>query len=394
MRFPHSLSPLRRLAGQLPAQRQRLQGVVDRARKRIHRASYWRALAQEYPVLGHTAERIEGDLASRIDEETQACVRPLPGLALRGGSLYYWDHPLPNLGQDDSKALSALLAGVESHVSPSLRQSGLVVETSEASPAKSHALVISPHQDDAALSIGGTIASRSKDESHVICNVFTVSGWLGKGFRVSPLASVTKIRQAEEDLSNRILSATGLGLGLWEAEVANFYRRAVDNYPTRTGFVFADDPLLRTLGERDSIHYGLEQVVRNLSPTRIYFPLGLGSHMDHVYLANYGREHALGLKERTPECEIYFFEDQPYATYDEVDVPAIVQNLSGGDLKLEAEFQNISESFETKIQSIAAHRSQFARNENEDRLREYAQKMANLANMPTGELAERLWRVC
>ncbi|MBL4636707.1 MAG: PIG-L family deacetylase, partial [Kofleriaceae bacterium] len=341
----------KRLAGQFPAQRQRLRGVLDRARKRIHRASYWRALAQQYPILGHTSERIESELANRFGDQVQAGVQPLPGLALRGGSLYYWDHPLPNLGQDDSKALSALVTGAETHISPSLRQSGLLVETSETSSAKSQALVVSPHQDDAALSIGGTIAARRDNESHVICNVFTISGWLGKGFRPSPLASVTKIRQAEEDLSNRILSATGLGLGLWEAEVANFYRRAVDNYPTRIGFVFADDPLLRTLGERDSIHRGLKQVVRAISPSRIYFPLGLGSHMDHVYLASYGREQALGLKKRNPECEIYFFEDQPYATYDEVDVPTIVEQLSSGTLKLEAEFQNITKTFETKIQS-------------------------------------------
>ncbi|MBL4635323.1 MAG: hypothetical protein JKY56_15790 [Kofleriaceae bacterium] len=72
----------------------------------------------------------------------------------------------------------------------------------------------------------------------------------------------------------------------------------------------------------------------------------------------------------------------------------IVETLSGGTLKLEAEFQNITKTFETKIQSIAAHRSQFARAENEERLRDYAQQMAKLANMPEGELAERLWRVC
>lgn len=342
--------------------------------------------------MGATEFEIEQSLLFRDSVQHPPSLLPLPGLHLSGKSLYYWNHPLPSLGQISNKLSSVIHEGLND-VSKELLDTGLVVQTGPPNNSESTALVISPHQDDAALSIGGTIASRRTEESHVICNVFTVSGWLGKGFRPSPLPGVTKIRQSEEDLSNQILSATGLGLGLWEAEVANYYRRSVDSYPTRTGFVFADDPFLRTMGERDSIHRGIDQIVRSLSPKRLYFPLGLGSHMDHVYLAKYGRDNASRLKEQYPNCDVYFFEDQPYATYDEVNVRRIVDSLCGGSLQLSPEYQNITNTFEIKVQSIAAHRSQFARLENEQRLKDYAASIAKEANMSNDNLAERLWRM-
>ncbi len=386
--------PLRLFAAQslLRSQQQRLVSVLDRGKKRLHRGRYWKELAQRFPINGLTSEALAQSCAALSFHCPQTPpVQTLPGLTLQGRQLYYCGHPAGCLPQAEAKSLSDFIAGRDADIPPLIKLGLLVQPAAKISQPEEFAVVFSPHQDDASLSIGGTIASRRALQSHVICNLFTVSGWLGEGFSPSPMPAVTKLRQAEETLSNRILGAAGLGLDLWEAEVRNYYRRAVDGYPIRKGFVFADDPFLRTPGERDSMHRGINQLLSCFAPGRIYLPLGLGSHIDHVTLATLGTTLCQQQLRESPNTELFFYEDLPYATYKHVDAAMQAAALDG--LVLTPHYQDITEVFEVKIQAIAAHRSQFSRLENEERLQRYASELANEAGMPSGRLAERLWRV-
>lgn len=381
------------LSTKVPAHpKKRALGLLDRARKRLHRRSYWRRLTSRFPINGLSLIELSEHLDSTLGAAWPAqAATLLPALSLRANTVFYHHHSLGSVPAELADQLRRAL-GPDTALVPgadALFAEGLAVITRGPSQANRVALIISPHQDDAALSIGGLMACRADLEAHLVLNVFTVSAWLGEGFPTAPVEEVSSLRQLEEALCNRVLGARGCSMQMWEAEVRNYHRRAVDNYPVREGFVFANDPDLRTLGERDSITRGILQAVERLRPTRIYFPLGLGSHVDHVYLRNAGV--ALAPRLASSDCEVFFYEDQPYATYEQVDAVTEVELLQSKRRRLDAHYVDISEHFEQKMQAIAAHRSQFHRGENQERLQGYAQEVASRAGMPRA-LAERIWR--
>lgn len=366
----------------------RVRGFIDRVRRRLHRPSYWRKLASTYPLNGLTRER----LSALVDDERKrrhecSDVVPLTGLEINEGRCLYASHDLGVVGRDVSELLHTLERGASSVDVKPLLQAGLAVQTRLTSQANANALVFSPHRDDASLSLGGLIGSRGTQEAHFICNVFTVSTWLGKGFHECPMHEVSQLRTREEALCNEVLGARGVGLGLWEADIRNYHRQSTENYSVFEDFIFEGDPKLRTPGERDSIEYALSYLLQSLEPTRIYFPLGLGDHIDHIFLHEFGKAKINQIRNRPGQCKAYFYEDLPYATYEHVDAATMATNMG-----LVPEFIDITDAFEMKIQAISAHRSQFARSENEERLRHYASTLAGRAGMPQGALAERIWR--
>ncbi len=354
-------------------------GLIDRFRRRLHRPSYWQKLANTYPINGLTREKLSALVGSEFERRHEyGEVVPLPDLEIKKGRCFYAGH---DLGVVDAE----LEQGAE-NVEPLLQQ-GLAVRTQPTCQAMENALVLSPHRDDASLSLGGLIGSRRAQEAHFICNVFTVSTWLGKGFHSSPMHKVSRLRAREEALCNQVLGARGVGLGLWEADIRNYHRQSTENYSVYEDFIFEGDPNLRTPGERDSIEHALSYLLQQLEPVRIYLPLGLGNHIDHVFLHEFSREKIAGIRKCSPQCRVYFYEDLPYATYKQVNVTATAARMN-----LVPEYIDITDHFEMKIQGIVAHRSQFARSENEDRLRRYASSLAELAGMAQGTLAERIWR--
>ncbi len=364
----------------------RASGLFDRFRRRLHRPSYWRNLAAAYPINGLTRNALRAQSADELERRyRREEVLALPDLEIHEGCcVSYSGHDLGMHSPEVVAAFLKLQHGATKAEENLLLQAGLAVRTRAICETSANALIFSPHRDDASLSLGGLIGSRAAQEAHFICNVFTVSTWLGKGFHSSPMRTVSCLRAREEALCNQVLGARGVGLGLWEADIRNYHRQSVEKYSAFEDFIFEGDPNLRTLGESDSIEYALSYFQQRLEPTRIYFPLGLGDHIDHLFLHEFGRTQAPHVHNRS---RVYFYEDLPYATYEHVDVVAIATRMG-----LAPEYVDITEHFETKMQAIGAHRSQFARAENEARLRRYAQELAGLAGMPQGALAERIWR--
>ena len=384
-----------RLALEVRAKGLRASGVADRIRKRLHRNSYWRGLAARYPLNGVTRTQLAALIAKEMQRvHRESSVVPLPGLDIRGGRCFYGGHALSRVSTDLANGFQVLrIGGIPGDVDALLR-AGLAVQTRAASSAAAgRALIVSPHRDDASLSLGGLMVARAQQEAHMVCNVFTVSSWLGNDFYPTPMRAVSMLRAAEELLSLQILGATGVGLGLWEADIRNFHRDATENYSLRDDIIFEGDPNLRSLGERDTVEHGLAQLMERLAPTRVYFPLGLGSHIDHVFLRDVGIARVPGIRRAYPGCQIYFYEDLPYATYEHIEVAPLVAPDSMGGLTLLPEYVDITDHFEAKIQAIAAHRSQFSRAENEDRLHAYANALATEAGFADTHLAERIWRV-
>tara|TARA_R110002096_G_scaffold433887_5_gene653947 strand:- start:65310 stop:66485 length:1176 start_codon:yes stop_codon:yes gene_type:complete len=383
------------LALQLEAKQLRLASVADRIRKRLHGSSYWRDIAARHSLNGVTRKQLSKLLARELHSSNQeSAVVALPEFEVRGTQCFYGGNALGAIDEDLAKNVHILQDGGTPPNLAALLKAGLAVQTrASASNVPERALIVSPHRDDSSLSIGGIMVARAKQEAHTVCNVFTTSSWLGQDFPPCELQAVSRLRKSEEFLSRQVLGATGVGLGLWEADIRTCHRCATENYSEREDAIFEGDPTLRSPGERDSIEYGFWYLMEQLCPSRVYFPLGLGSHIDHLFLSDFGKAKLTSIATRYPACRIYFYEDLPYATYKHIDVNSFVSLEAMNGAALAPEYEDISEHFEAKIQAIAAHRSQFRRSENEDRLRTYAELLAAEAGFGGGQLAERVWRV-
>ena len=159
-------------------------------------------------------------------------------------------------------------------------------------------LVISPHLDDAVLSLGGAI-----------------SAWVGSGQRVvvatvytkgPPLADVApRMRKFADYATRRAEDASALATLGAEPRYLDQIERAF-RPPQLTGWGFFQTPPERdgftTLG---AVTRALDALLE-LAPDRILVPLGIGNHVDHVETLIAATDWALahGLFER-----VRFYED-------------------------------------------------------------------------------------
>ena len=147
----------------------------------------------------------------------------------------------------------------------------------------------------------------------------------------------------------------------------------------------------------------LRREIGRLEPQKVYFPLGVGNHVDHQLL----REAGIALLEEGrrwvmpgPEYTgiVTFYEDFPYAWWSEFDR---LENLPEGaldglpaDVSLWPEYADISDQVERKITGISIYGSQLAnlfgdRRKMADSVRAFGVKVGALGGLPA--MAERYW---
>ncbi len=162
-------------------------------------------------------------------------------------------------------------------------------------------ILFSPHCDDIAYSLTGRIlAGRESAQECVVATVFTRSTFAP----YSPLCSsgdveqITCLRLGEELEFCRSLGLAHVGLGLPEAPLRGF--DLVDDLFTTKRRV-DDDPIQpeveRLLGELSSV----------CRPDRVYCPLGIAGHVDHLIVRQAIESVFVGV------CPVHYYEDLPYA---------------------------------------------------------------------------------
>jgi LmbE family N-acetylglucosaminyl deacetylase len=144
------------------------------------------------------------------------------------------------------------------------------------------------------------------------------------------------------------------------------------------------------------------EVIR-LEPQKVYFPLGIGGHVDHQLV----REVGLGLltEQRSwvmpgPDWAgiVAFYEDFPYAWWNEFgqlsDLDLDVLGRLPSDVSIVPEFADIGDQLEWKISGITLYASQLdrlfgGRKEMASTVRSYGRRLAGLGGIPAA--AERYW---
>jgi LmbE family N-acetylglucosaminyl deacetylase len=159
-------------------------------------------------------------------------------------------------------------------------------------------LVISPHLDDAVLSIGGSIAAWVAAGTHVVvASVYTSGPPLTElPPRMRPFADYVT-RRAEDGAACTVLGAETRYLDQTERAFRRPFLAGLGIFhtpPDRDGFAM----LSHITGALDGL--------RGLDPTRIVVPLGVGNHVDHVETLIAATDWAIanGMLDR-----LWFYED-------------------------------------------------------------------------------------
>ena len=147
----------------------------------------------------------------------------------------------------------------------------------------------------------------------------------------------------------------------------------------------------------------LRREINRLEPQKVYFPLGVGNHVDHQLL----REVGIALLEEGrrwvmpgPEYTgiVTFYEDFPYAWWNDFsrleDLPAGVLDRLPADVSLWPGYADISDQVERKIAGITLYASQLGnlfgdRKKMAASVRAYGVKVGALGGLPG--MAERYW---
>jgi LmbE family N-acetylglucosaminyl deacetylase len=192
-------------------------------------------------------------------------------------------------------------------------------------------VIISPHCDDAALCLGGALASGALGPVHVV-NIFTRSdsrqySRLRRLRRaVADVEAITEIR-LREDQHALIDHVQGLiNLGFPDTGV-----RGGGQEDNPEGDNLAADRALAA-----EVADALAAALADLDAECLFFPCGIGLHRDHVIAAGIGRDHARS------RGSVLFYADRPYiCRLSEADAAAALADfavaeqipLDGGELQ-------------------------------------------------------------
>ena len=182
------------------------------------------------------------------------------------------------------------------------------------------AVIVAPHCDDMAFSLGISLVACSLGRRPLVLNVFSVSNWTAAGRGTGDVQETTRRRNEEERAACRRVGADVEFLAFREPLIRGGYGPGDFMDPAR-------DP------EADPV---FEEVRRAILALRVeladrvwLFPLGVGHHVDHRILARVGaRACRTGVLPRAG-----FYQDLPYAcTHDSAPILKDIEARAGRDL--------------------------------------------------------------
>ncbi|GLW05850.1 hypothetical protein Misp01_09800 [Microtetraspora sp. NBRC 13810] len=166
----------------------------------------------------------------------------------------------------------------------------------------SRVLLLSPHPDDIAWSLGGTLARMrgNSAELHVL-TFFTQTRYAPSHPANGDPREVSRVREEEERA--------------WARENGVLLRRATLEDASLRGY--DDDTEMGAEPAEDVVRQVAEHVrttVSDVDPGLVLVPLAAGGHVDHAAVR-------LAAAELVPPARLAWYEDLPYATTDRPELP-------------------------------------------------------------------------
>ncbi|MFF2908929.1 PIG-L deacetylase family protein [Paenibacillus sp. NPDC057934] len=237
---------------------------------------------------------------------------------------------------------------------------------------KKSILILSPHPDDAAYSLGASLACRNSDRHITVLNVFSKQDY-----------SILNIKH-EEALKQILIEEQAVSLCL------------------RYNAMFCDLPEARLRGykrlreiiggtkepwKQSSEHYWIEAVRKEIlsaldsnKPSIVLAPLGV-KHVDHILLAYVIKQMWSELHAR--KIRLFFFEDLPYCIDEQAKIEVLnILSQEGFVLKPK---NIISDSLNDKVRALKVYHSQ-SKERDIVKIIEYGKPMGI-------SISERIWLV-
>ncbi|NEO44067.1 MAG: hypothetical protein F6K55_07980 [Moorea sp. SIO4A3] len=230
-------------------------------------------------------------------------------------------------------------------------------------------LLLSAHADDVAYSIGGLLLKGYCHEPKLV-TVFQKSIYAPYSVESgSSEAVICNIRYAEDIAYANKLGLQHEGIGLKDVTLRGYTN--LDTIFTVTDY--RQDP-----DAEASIQAIQSFLNTQTGVTRLWVPLGIGKHIDHIIL-----QKAVLLWSATSSLEKIFYEDVPYTGFEELStIETWVQQTLGA---AELEMIDICQHLEEKLQNLQLYSSQVS-SEDLERVKFHAQRIV------AGTAVERIWR--
>ncbi len=231
-------------------------------------------------------------------------------------------------------------------------------------------VMLSPHSDDIALSLGAFLRRRDSALYVRIVTVFSVTNNTADDLISSPYI-VTSMRKGE-DASFGVAVGPGVALSWLDREDAPLRLQIHDEAVFSFDLSYLDLNEVRHVVDKVKVEYG--------SCDLLFAPMALGQHIDHLVVRN------AALELLSEGFAVVFYEDIPYAadfSLSEIDEHVVQLGALAGQ-GLELCIIETGVAIEEKIALLSCYRSQMD-SRTESRVRSYAERCGG------NSVVERVW---
>jgi LmbE family N-acetylglucosaminyl deacetylase len=241
-----------------------------------------------------------------------------------------------------------------------------VVEVLMSPPAgrRRRVMVIEPHMDDAALSVGGLMLQRRAECEFLLVTVATRSvatSYRGIDRDFFDVETISNLRKAESRIVARLAWGRHIPLDLVEATLRYYPQKwTLDWFRRHEQAVWAYlEHAAGAGGELELWTQTIAKAIQDLQPEEIWMPLGVGMHVDHQLT----RHACLNILRTNPKlverCVCRFFQDVPYAANFPEHTAPLVEALRSTGMKLEEERVDVADVKQEKLQMLSVYLSQW-----------------------------------
>ncbi len=240
------------------------------------------------------------------------------------------------------------------------------VLTPAPSTKRRRVMVIEPHMDDAALSIGGLMLQRRAECEFLLVTVATQSvatSYRGSGRDFFDVKTISNLRKAESDIVARMVWGRHIPLDLVDATLRYYPQNwTLDWFERHEQAVWASLEHAAGPGELELWTSTIAKAIEDLQPEEIWMPLGIGVHLDHQLTRHACLNILRNNQKLVEQCVCRFYQDVPYAANFPQHTAALVKTLRGAGAKLEEERMDITDVMPEKMRLLSVYASQWKTN--------------------------------
>lgn len=236
--------------------------------------------------------------------------------------------------------------------------------TSQSPPNRRRVLVVEPHSDDAALSVGATMWMLRDSCEFTIATIASRSNFTSYYYSVDrdflDIGTISSLRAAEGRIVARRVGGRYLALGQPEATVrGRDHHWSLDWFRQHQGSILVSSD---RSGNEDDLRDWTATVatlLRDVPSEEVWMPIAVGHHADHQL----ARDACLSALIKQPSLVanriIKLYQDVPYAVRDPEYTPALLIALADAGANLTPEPVSVESAFAEKLKLISVYGSQF-----------------------------------